>query len=50
MIMRIFFTSSLMKFTSSLSDLSVDYTAAEHKEQKISVFMGCEGLLKERNS
>lgn len=25
MTMRIFFTSSLMKFTSSLSDLSVDY-------------------------
>lgn len=38
MIMRIFFTSSLMKFTSSLSDLSVDYTAAKKNRYKISVF------------
>lgn len=28
--MRIFFTSSLIKFTSSLSDLSVDYSRAEN--------------------
>lgn len=38
MIMRIFFTNSLMKFTSSLSDLSVDYTAAKQKRYMISVF------------
>lgn len=31
MMMRIFFTSSLMKFTSSLSDLSVDWGVAKQK-------------------
>lgn len=35
MTIRIFFTSSLMKFTSSLSDLSVDYTETTAEENKI---------------
>lgn len=35
--MRIFFTSSLIKFTSSLSDLSVDYIAVKQEIRQNSV-------------
>lgn len=44
MIMRIFFTNSLMKFTSSLSDLSVDYKAANRKDKAVKVFMIYDGV------
>lgn len=47
--MRIFFTSSLMKFTSSLSDLSVDYSRTETtSELKSKIRRACKGLIQKQ--